>query len=370
MISLTLPEVINYIKVGERILLNDGNVTLEVVSNSSDAIICEIKNDGYIKSNCSVNIPKANFNLKFLSEYDRETIKFAVLMQVDYLALSHVKDQLDVLDVNDLLIELSDDHIQIISKIENKTAIEEMKGILKVSDGVMIARGDLGIELEIEKIPSIQKKIANAAKEAEKICIIATEMLSTMQENPRPTRAEVSDVANAVLDGTDAVMLSSETAIGKYPVETVTTMNKIIDEIENEINYNDLLLEFSRKDKTDIPTAIAYSTVDSANRINANAIVCSTMTGLTAKKISHFRPSAPVIAISPIEKTVSGLTINYGIIPMKVPMLESTDEIIEKSTSVAKEALNLQQKDRIVIAGSFPLNVEYTNFLRIEEIKE
>ena len=177
MISLTLPEVINYIKVGERILLNDGNVTLEVVSNSSDAIICEIKNDGYIKSNCSVNIPKANFNLKFLSEYDRETIKFAVLMQVDYLALSHVKDQLDVLDVNDLLIELSDDHIQIISKIENKTAIEEMKGILKVSDGVMIARGDLGIELEIEKIPSIQKKIANAAKEAEKICIIATEML-------------------------------------------------------------------------------------------------------------------------------------------------------------------------------------------------
>ena len=370
MISLTLPEVINYIKVGERILLNDGNVTLEVVSNSSDAIICEIKNDGYIKSNCSVNIPKANFNLKFLSEYDRETIKFAVLMQVDYLALSHVKDQLDVLDVNDLLIELSDDHIQIISKIENKTAIEEMKGILKVSDGVMIARGDLGIELEIEKIPSIQKKIANAAKEAEKICIIATEMLSTMQENPRPTRAEVSDVANAVLDGTDAVMLSSETAIGKYPVETVTTMNKIIDEIENEINYNDLLLEFSRKDKTDIPTAIAYSTVDSANRINANAIVCSTMTGLTAKKISHFRPSAPVIAISPIEKTVSGLTINYGIIPMKVPMLESTDEIIEKSTEVAKEALNLQKKDRIVIAGSFPLNVEYTNFLRIEEIKE
>ena len=279
-------------------------------------------------------------------------------MQVDYLALSHVKDQLDVLDVNDLLIELSDDHIQIISKIENKTAIEEMKGILKVSDGVMIARGDLGIELEIEKIPSIQKKIANAAKEAEKICIIATEMLSTMQENPRPTRAEVSDVANAVLDGTDAVMLSSETAIGKYPVETVTTMNKIIDEIENEIN------------KTDIPTAIAYSTVDSANRINANAIVCSTMTGLTAKKISHFRPSAPVIAISPIEKTVSGLTINYGIIPMKVPMLESTDEIIEKSTEVAKEALNLEKKNRIVIAGSFPLNVEYTNFLRIEEIKE
>lgn len=370
MISITLPDAIDYIKIGDKILLNDGNVVLEVVSNGKDALICEIKNDGIIKSNCSVHIPKANFNLKFLSEYDKETIKFAVLMQVDYLALSHVKDQLDVLDVNDLLIELSDDHIQIISKIENKTAIEEMKGILKVSDGVMIARGDLGIELEIEKIPSVQKKIANAAKEAEKICIIATEMLSTMMDNPRPTRAEVSDVANAVLDGTDAVMLSSETAIGKYPVETVKTMNKIIDEIEKEINYNDLLLEFSRKEKTDIPTAVAYSSVDSANRIGATAIVCSTMSGLTAKKISHFRPSSPVIAISPIEKTVSGLTINYGIIPVKVPMLDSTDEIIGKSILVAKENLNLVKKDKIVIAGSFPLDTDYTNFLRIEEIKE
>lgn len=369
MISLSLPDVINYIKAGEKILVNDGNVALEVVSNSSDALICEIKNDGYIKSNCSVNIPKANFNLRFLSDYDRETIKFAVLMQVDYIALSHVNDQLDILDVNDLLIELSDDHIQIISKIENKNAIENIEEILKVSNGVMVARGDLGIEIEIEKIPSVQKKIATKAKKAEKICIIATEMLSTMQENPRPTRAEVSDVANAVLDGTDAVMLSSETAIGKYPVETVSTMNKIIDEIENEIDYNDLLLEFDRKDKTDIPTAIAYSTVDSANRINADAIVCSTMTGLTAKKISHFRPSAPVIAISPIEKTVSGLTINYGIIPVKVPMLDSTDEIIEKSSIISKETLKLEPKSKIVIAGSFPLNVEYTNFLRIEEIE-
>ena len=369
MISLSLPDVINYIKAGEKILVNDGNVALEVVSNSSDALICEIKNDGYIKSNCSVNIPKANFNLRFLSDYDRETIKFAVLMQVDYIALSHVNDQLDILDVNDLIIELSDDHIQIISKIENKNAIENIEEILKVSNGVMVARGDLGIEIEIEKIPSVQKKIATKAKKAEKICIIATEMLSTMQENPRPTRAEVSDVANAVLDGTDAVMLSSETAIGKYPVETVSTMNKIIDEIENEIDYNDLLLEFDRKDKTDIPTAIAYSTVDSANRINADAIVCSTMTGLTAKKISHFRPSAPVIAISPIEKTVSGLTINYGIIPVKVPMLDSTDEIIEKSSIISKETLKLEPKSKIVIAGSFPLNVEYTNFLRIEEIE-
>ena len=336
----------------------------------NNTLICEVKNTGYIKSNCSVNIKNANFDLKFLSEYDKETIKFAVLMQVDYLALSHVKDQLDVLDINDMLIELCDDHIQIISKIENKSAIEDMERILKVSDGVMIARGDLGIELELEKIPSIQKKIASLSKKMEKICIIATEMLSTMMDNPRPTRAEVSDVANAVLDGTDAVMLSSETAIGKYPIETVNTMNKIIEEIEKEIDYNDLLLDFSRKKENDIPTTIAYSAVDCANRIYADLIVCSTVSGLTAKKISHFRPSTSIIAISPIEKTVSGLTINYGIIPIKVPMLDSTDEIINKSKEVSLKYLNKDKNSKIVIAGSFPFTVEHTNFIKIEEIKK
>ncbi len=368
-ISTSFRDLVSYAKMGEKLLVNDGNVELVVVSKDSDTLVCFINNDGYIKSNCSINIPDADFSIKFLSEFDKETIKFAVQMQADYIALSHVNDQLDVLDVNDLLIELNDDHIQIISKIENTNAIDEIKSILKVSDGVMIARGDLGIEVQIEKIPSIQKKIANAAKEAEKICVVATEMLSTMQENPRPTRAEVSDVANAVLDGTDAVMLSSETAIGKYPIETVKTMNKIIDEIENEINYNDLLLEYSRKDKIDISMAIAYSTVDSANRVKASAIVCSTLSGNTAKKISHYRPGCPVIAISPDEKTVRGLSINYGIIPMNAPVVTSTDEIVQISVETAKKALNLTQ-GKIVIAGSFPLKkISYTNFMKIEEIR-
>ena len=337
MISITLPEALDYIKIGQHILLNDGSINLEVVSKDTDALICEIKNDGFIKGKCSVNIPNADFDLKFLSDYDIETVKFAVLMQADYLALSHVNNELDVLDINDLLIELDDGHLQIISKIENKNAIEEIDSILKVSDGVMIARGDLGVEMEIERIPSIQKKIANVAKEKEKICIIATEMLSSMQDNPRPTRAEVSDVANSVLDGTDAIMLSSETAVGKYPIETVKTTNKIIDEIEKEIDYNDLLLDFKRQDKLSIEDAICYSVVDSANRVNASSIVCATITGKTAKTISHFRPSSSVIAISPDEKTVSGLTINYGIIPIKVPMMDTTDEIIDVSIKTSKK---------------------------------
>lgn len=370
MISITLPEALNYIKIGQNILLNDGSVKLEVVSKDADALICEIKNDGYIRGKCSVNIPDADFDLKFLSEYDKETIKFAVLMQVDYLALSHVNNELDVLDINDLLIELDDGHLQIISKIENKNAIEEIESILKVSDGIMIARGDLGVEMEVEKIPSIQKKIANIAKEKGKICIIATEMLSSMQENPRPTRAEVSDVANSVLDGTDAIMLSSETAVGKYPIETVKTTNKIIDEIEKEINYNDLLLEYNRNDKQTIEDAICYSVVDCANRVNSSSIVCATISGKTAKTISNYRPSSSIIAISPDEKTVSGLTINYGIIPVKVPMMDTTDEIIDVSIKTAKKILNLKEKDKIVIAGTFPnKEVDYTNFMKIEEIK-
>lgn len=371
MISITLPEVLDYIKLNQRILLNDGSIELVVVLKTSDTLICEIKNDGYINDNCSINIPDADFSLKFLSEYDKETIKFAVMMEVDYLALSHVKSQLDILDVNDLLIELSDGRIQLISKIENKNAIDDIESILRVSDGIMIARGDLGIEIEVEKIPSVQKKIANFAKDQEKVCIIATEMLSSMHENPRPTRAEVSDVANAVLDGTDAVMLSSETATGKYPVETVKTTNKIIEEIEKEIDYNDLLLELGKKDRLSIPDAISYSTVDCSNRVSAKAIVCSTRSGNTAKKISHYRPSSPIIAVSPDEKTVLGLTINYGIVPVKVPLFESTDEIINVSTKTAKKVLNLENGDKIVIVGSFPLkSVEYTNFMKIEEIKE
>ena len=195
-------------------------------------------------------------------------------------------------------------------------------------------------------------------------------MLSSLQENPRPTRAEVSDVANAVLDGTDAIMLSSETAIGKYPVETVETTNKIIDDIENEIDYNDLLLDFSRKDKLQVQDAICYSVVDCANRVNASAIICSTISGKTAKTISHFRPSSSVIAVSPDEKTVSSLTINYGIIPVKVPMIDTTDEIIKVSVEAAKDKLKLEAKDKVVIAGSFPSDkVDYTNFMKIEEIK-
>lgn len=365
MISLTLPEVINYIKVGERILLNDGNVTLEVVSNSSDAIICEIKNDGYIKSNCSVNIPKANFNLKFLSEYDRETIKFAVLMQVDYLALSHVKDQLDVLDVNDLLIELSDDHIQIISKIENKTAIEEMKGILKVSDGVMIARGDLGIETGVENLPLYQQMMISKCRAKGKRVIMATQMMSSMKHSIRPTNAEVTDVANAILSGCDAIMTSDETTMGEYPVETIQNMKRICENVESYYRY-DNKYAYVAENKTEI---IASSVVNAANELGSKVIVAATMSGHSARAISNLRPNAPILATVPTRKVARTLALSYGVYPVVVNEYDSTDEVINDGVAQAKKFVELNSGDKIVIAGGFPnTGKKTTNFMKIEEI--
>ena len=369
-ISVTNENIIFHSKIHDFIYINDGIVKLEVIDKNNDTLLCKIKNNGIIKSYSSINIPNVSIDMKFLSNYDKEIIKFATMMQVDYIALSHVKEEMDVLDVNDLLIELNDNDIQILSKIENKTAINQIDKILSVSDGIIISRGDLGIEIGVEKVPVIQKKLIKKVKEKEKIAVVSTEMLASMGENIKPTRAEVSDVANAVLDKTDALMLGAETAIGNFPVESVREMNKIIDEIENEIDYNDLLLEINRNEEISISKAIAYSSVDSANRVKAAAIVCSTLSGKTAKDISNYRPSCPVIAMSPSSKVVRGLAINYGIIPIGIGMAESTDELVDISINSVKKVLDLKAKDKVVIVGSFPIkSINYTNYMKIEEIK-
>ena len=370
MISVPYKEIITHSKVGDYIYLNNASVKLQVAAKNDDTLVCIIKNNGKIQSECTINLPSIDFNMKFLTRHDEEIIKFALEMQVDYLALSNVKEEMDVLDVNDILISLNDNNIQLISKIENKHALEQADKILKVSDGIIISRGDLGIDTGIEQVPNIQKTLTKMAKEFEKIVIISTEMLASMENNDVPTRAEVSDVSNAILDNVDALMLGAETAIGSYPLETVRTMNNIIEETEASINYNTLLKDITRYENINISKAIAYSSVDSANRVGAKAIVCSTMSGSTARDISNYRPSCPVIAISPNSKVVRGLAINYGIIPHIVGMAENTDELVDLSLQIVKKVLHLREKDKVVIAGSFPLeSVNYTNFMKIEEIK-
>ena len=366
-ISISIHGIISHVDIGGYVYLDSGKVKLEIIEKGQDVILCKILNDGIINQYSKVNIPNLDYDMKFLSNYDMECIKFACENKADYIALSYVKDHLDVLDVNDELISLNNNNIQIISKIENQSAIDDIDEIIKASDGIMVSRGDLGLDTEIEKIPSIQRKIVDLTKKQDKVIIIATEMLASMKDSVRPTRAEVSDVAAAVNDQVDALMLSSETAIGKYPVITVETMKKIIESTEKEIDYLHFLKNSINKGNT-ISKAISYSAVSSANNICADAIVCSTTSGLTAKLISSYRPACPVVAISPNEYVARGLSINYGIIPVYTRVMSSTEELIELSKKAYRVMLK-KDKGVIVIVGSFPLSVNYTNYMKIEEIK-
>ena len=371
MVSVNEKAVIEHTSVGNTIYLNNASVKLVVINKDEDTLVCRVINEGDIISESTINIPDIKFNINFLSNYDREVITFAVQMQVDYLALSHVREEMDVLDVNDLLISLNDNNIQIISKIENKDSLDEIDKILNVSDGVIISRGDLGIEMPIEKLPRLQKALAKKVKSKEKICVISTEMLSSMKNSIKPTRAEVSDIANAVLDNVDALMLGEETAVGSYPLEAVKLMKSVIEDIEKDIDYKKILTELIKNKDIDISKAISYSACEAACAIKASAIVCSTLSGTTAKDISNYKPSCPLVAISPNSKIVRGLSINYGIIPLSVAAADTTDELIDISKRACMKALELNYSDKIVIVGTFPLhNVKYTNFLKIEEVKK
>ena len=371
MVSVNERSIIDRVSIGNNIYLNNASVKLIVINKDEDNLVCRILNDGDIISESTINIPNIKFDINFLSNYDKEVIKFAVQMQVDYLTLSHVREEMDVLDVNDLLISLNDNNIQIISKIENKDAIDDIDKILNVSDGVVISRGDLGIEIPFEKIPRLQKSLAMKIKSKEKICIISTEMLSSMKNNVKPTRAEISDIANTVLDNVDALMLGEETAIGSFPLEAVKVMKSTIEDIEKEINYKELLNEIVKNKEIDISKAISYASCEAAREVNAKAIICSTLSGTTAKDISNYKPCCPLVAVSPNAKVVRGLSINYGIIPVTVAQADNTDELVEISKRAAMKVLDFDDKDKAVIVGTFPLkDIKYTNFLKIEEMKK
>jgi len=358
------------VDVGDRVLIDDGLVELKVISILGEDIKCITTIGGKITSRKGINIPDSILSIDFLYKENKEDIEFASRVKADFVALSFVRNANDVLDVNDMLISLKDEHIQIISKIESKSSIEDIDNIIKVSDGIMVARGDLGIEIPLESIPSVQKKLIKQTYSKGKICIVATEMLSSMEFASRPTRAEVSDVANAVLDGADAVMLSGETAIGKFPIETINTMNRIIDATEQTMDYDELLIKHTTNEQKDITTVISHSVVDAANMLNARCIVATTTTGYTAKKISSHRPCCPIIATTPKKETATSLSLNWGVLPIVVNKYNSTDEIVANAIDTAKELINLEKNDKLIITGGFPLKqTKYTNFIKIEEIE-
>lgn len=368
--SVNYDNIIEELDIGDILLIGDGAVEFEVIDILNDYALLNTVSSGEIRSNQTVHIKNKSFKIPFISEKDRKGILYAMKKNIDFIALSYVRDEQDILEVADMLIENLDNHISLIAKIETESAIEYLDDILRVSDGVMVARGDLGIELSLEKLPYYQKTILKKAREYEKIAIVATDFLHSMEESTRPARSEVSDIYNAVMDKCDAIMLSGETTIGNFPVEVVNTLSRVIESAEEDFDYQDNLLETFRNTKNDITSNIAYSVVDSSIRLKASSIITNTNSGYTALKISYFRPNCPILALSPNIDTTRLLTINYGVIPVLTSECKSTDTIVNMCTKKAINMFNYEGGEIVIITGGFPISNKNTNFMKIEVIEK
>ncbi len=363
--SINYPNLINELPLNSIIEIN--NVKLQVLNKGDDYLLCQVLEEGIISENQTVKLPNFRINCQYLNDQDKEKIYFANKKNIDFLALSCVSSSDDILEVNDLLINLGNNHIQIISKIENSSAVNDLDNIIKISDGIIIDRKDLSLEVPVEKIPAIQKKIVSKCHAKGIISIIASDLSQTI--NNYPIRAEVSDIASAVLEGIDAIMLSGEIAIGKNSVAIIKLLEKIIKAAEEDVDYDYMLEQSIKTEKKDATGSLAYSVAGCALRLNCKAIFTPTISGFTAKKISRFHPICPIIAPSPNLETVRSLALNYGVYPILIDDLKSLDSIIEKSKKIAQEFLNLKEKDNIVITGGYPFKkVKNTNFMKLEEI--
>lgn len=364
--SVNHPEAVDSLNIGDTVQLENGLMKIEVISKDSDSVTCKIINGGTLGSKKSLFAPGVKLNIPFISSDDEEDIRYAVRNNGDFLALSFVSSKEDVLEARKI-IESEKGSIKIISKIESMTGINNLDEILSVSDGVMVARGDLGEEVPISLLPVYQKKIIQRAREFGKVCIVATEMLESMKKNPRPTRAEVTDVANAVLDGTDAIMLSGETTVGAYPVEAVSFMASIASDAEDHSAKH-----FSYNGKIGRTECIAKAAVDLTSYVDVAAVAVESISGYSARMISNFRPNAPILANCTTEKTARSLALNYGIYTCIVPLMDDTDELVNLVMQKTKEFFNLKKDDRIVITGGLPgiENERITNFLKMETISD
>ena len=365
--SVNHPEAIDSLSVGDFILLENAKMKLEVISKEEDGVTCKVIAGGTLGNRKSMSVPGVKLNIPYVSELDRKDIEYACANGGEYLALSFVSCKEDVLEIKEILKQHNREDLQIICKIESDLGIKNLESILEVSDGVMVARGDLGTEIPSEMLPIVQKQMIATCRRLGKIAIVATEMLETMMENNRPKRAETSDIANAVFDGTDAVMLSGETTIGKHPVETVAAMANICETAEKyaEFNYSD-----ENERVVDAQSAIADAVVDTTKRLNAKLICAATISGSTARVISNLKPKATVLALVPDEKTGRRLALNWGVYPTLLPVCNSTDEVLTKSIASAKEYTDLVKGDIVITTGGFPNNAvsRTTNLMKIEVV--
>jgi len=366
-VSLTFPFLPQKVKKGDCIFLADGTLELKVKEFTSTNIICRVVRGGKLTSHQGVNIPNISMDIPSLTEKDYQDILFGIKNKVDFIGLSFIRRAEDVLKVRKILKENKAEEISLIAKIEKKEAVDNLKEIIENSDGVMVARGDLGVEIPLENVPLVQKNIIKKCNFIGKPVITATQMLMSMMSNPRPSRAEVTDVANAILDGTDAIMLSEETAVGNYPLEAVETMNKIALRIEKAIDYEKILSERSISVKPTNADAISHATCQVDLDLKVKAIVIFTFSGSTARMVSRYRPPVPIIAASTQDSTVKKLTLSWGVYPFKTEELADTDDMITRSRKVALETGLVRPGEKIVITAGIPFRVPgSTNLLKVE----
>ncbi|KUJ90357.1 MAG: pyruvate kinase [Thermoanaerobacter thermocopriae] len=350
---------------GSRILIDDGLISLKVTDVKGEDIVCIVENSGPVKDHKGVNVPGVKLNLPALTQKDVDDIEFGIKKGIDIIAASFVRKAADVLAIRRLLEENKAEHILIIAKIENREGVENIDEIIKVSDGIMVARGDLGVEIPLEEIPIVQKMIIQKCNKAGKPVITATQMLDSMMRNPRPTRAEVTDVANAILDGTDAIMLSGETAQGKYPIEAFETMAKIAEKTEAYVGYRDII-DRNIDTNVSITNAISHATCTTARDIGAAAIITCTKSGYTARMVSRYRPQAPIIATTPSESVARKLSIVWGVYPLITEEVSTTDEMIDVAIQSALTAGLIRNGDIVVISAGIPVAMTgTTNMLKV-----
>ena len=365
-VSITYPDLPKDVTAGSRILIDDGLIELEVLGLQSDRIICEVKNGGQVSDRKGVNVPNISLSMPYMSEKDRDDILFGIEQDVDFIAASFVRTAEDVLEIKSLLEKNGGKSIRIISKIENAEGVENIDSILKVSDGIMVARGDMGVEIDMQALPAIQKMLIKKTYLAGKVVITATQMLDSMIRNPRPTRAETTDVANAIYDGTSAIMLSGETAIGKYPIEAVKTMALIAESTENDIDYVKRLEKMDFDKSMDVTNAIGHATCTTAHDLHASAIIALTVSGGTARQLSRFRPACPIIAPTISEKARRQLILSWGVTPVTSEERSNTDELFDHAVDMALTTGLVKNGDLVVITGGAPMGVAgTTNIMKV-----
>ncbi len=366
--SITYKNLKNDVKAGMSILIDDGLIEMIVEEIKEEEIVCAVVNGGMVSNHKGVNVPNAILSMPYVNDTDRADIIFGCEMGYDFIAASFTRCKEDILEIRKILEE-HNSTMKVIAKIENMQGIQNLEEILSVSDGIMVARGDMGVEIPLEEVPVLQKKMIKMAEAQGKHVITATQMLESMIKNPRPTRAEATDIANAIYDGTTAIMLSGESAAGKYPVEAVKTMARIAERSERDIDYASRMKRRGDVNSPDVTTAISYATCTTAAHLNAAAIITVTMSGFTAGMISRYKPDCPIIACAVNPRVCRQLNLTWGVMPILIKKEDNADDLFEQAARAVEKAGYVKRGDVAVLTAGVPLGISgTTNMIRVIEV--